>query len=86
MSLYCLAYYPKKFHSCGGAFRQCHVPILQAERVNPNDLPYDLRPLKGFHMLLKREMHITDFMETYSNDSLDDLVCYWKKHKSDKKE
>ena len=79
MSLYCFSYYPDKFHSCGGTFGHYHVPLLAAERVKPDDLPYDMRPLKGFSLLMKGEMKITDFLESYSTGSLDNLMCYYGK-------
>ena len=76
MSLYCFSYYPDKSHSCGGTFGHYHVPLLAAERVKPDDLPYDMRPLKGFSLLMNGEMKSTDFLESYSNGLLDDLICY----------
>lgn len=81
MSLYCFSYYPDKFHSCGGTFGHYHVPLLAAERVKPDDLPYDMRPLKGFSLLMNGEMKSTDFLESYSNGLLDDLICYMRRRK-----
>lgn len=81
MSLYCFGYSPDKSHSCGGTFGHFHVPLLAAERAKPDDLPFDMRPLKGFSLLMKGEMKNTDFLESYSNGQLDDLICYMEKKK-----
>ena len=63
LSLYCFGYSPDKAHSCGGTFGHFHVPLLAAERAKPDDLPFDMRPLKGFSLLMKGEMKNTDFLE-----------------------
>ena len=81
LSLYCFGYSPDKAHSCGGTFGHFHVPLLAAERAKPDDLPFDMRPLKGFSLLMKGEMKNTDFLESYSNGQLDDLICYMEKKK-----
>ena len=81
MSLYCFGYSPDKSHSCGGTFGHFHVPLLAAERAKPDALPFDMRPLKGFSLLMKGEMKNTDFLESYSNGQLDDLICYMEKKK-----
>ena len=86
MALYCLGYHPDKTHSCGGTFGHHHVPLLQAERVKADEMPYNMRPLKGFHFLLTGELQITEFLEAYSNGSLDDLVCFLRRYHPKKKE
>lgn len=79
MSLYCFRYYPDKLHSCGGSFGHYHVPILQAELAKQEDLPENMKPLTALSLLLKGEMKITDFLESYSNGALEDLMFYYGK-------
>lgn len=50
--------------------------LRPAGRVKPDDLPYEMRPLKGFSLLMNGEMKSMDFLESYSNGMLDDLICY----------
>jgi len=38
-----------------------------------------MRPLKGFSLLMKGEMKITEFLESYCTGALDDLMCYYGK-------
>lgn len=79
MSLYCFGYYPDKLHSCGGTYGHAHIPILQAERIRPTELPQEMKPLLAFSLLLKDEMKITDFLESYSNGMLFDLMQYYER-------
>ena len=82
MSLYCFAYCPNKLHSCGGTYGHAHIPILQAERIAPDDLPDDMKPLLALSLMLKGEMKITDFLESYSNGMLPDLMQYYERKKT----
>lgn len=43
---------------------------------NPRSLSFTERPLKGVSMLLKGELMLPAFLESYSNGMLDDLVVY----------
>ena len=79
MSLYCFAYCPNKLHSCGGTYGHAHIPILQAERIAPEDLPDDMKPLLALSLMLKGEMKITDFLESYSNGMLPDLMQHYER-------
>ena len=79
MSLYCFRYYPDKLHSCGGSFGHYHVPILQTEMAKPEDLPENMKPLTALSLMLKGEMKITDFLESYSNGALEELMYYYGK-------
>ena len=81
MSLYCIEYRPDKMHPCGGSFRHAHVQFLGVELVDPRSLPFPERPLRGVSMLLKGEMTLPAFLESYSNGMLDDLVVYGDKKK-----
>jgi hypothetical protein len=55
------------------------VPILQAEMAKADDLPEKMKPLTALSLLLKGEMKITDFLESYSNGALEDLMNYYGK-------
>ena len=79
MSLYCFGYYPDKMHPCGGSFGHYHVPLLQAEMARPEDLSEIMKPLTALSLLLKGELKITDFLESYSNGALEDLMHYYGK-------
>ena len=79
MSLYCFAYCPNKLHSCGGTYGHAHIPILQAERVEPEALSNDMKPLLALSLLLKDKMKITDYLEYYSNGALLDLMQYYER-------
>lgn len=79
MSLYCFGYYPDKLHSCGGSYAHYHVPILQAEMAKAEEMPEKMKPLTALSLLLKGEMKITDFLESYSNGALEDLMNYYGK-------
>lgn len=81
MSMHCMEYRPDKIHPCGGTFCHAHIRILDVELVDPKSLPFTERPLKGLSMLLKGEMMIPAFLESYSNGLLDDLVVYGDKKK-----
>ena len=78
MGLNCIEFYPDKTHSCGGMFGPRNVPVLSAERVKPDDLPLEMRPLTGLHLLLKGKLQLTDFLESYSCGLLDELVSHLK--------
>lgn len=79
MSLYCFGYYPDKLHSCGGSYGHAHIQVLQAERISLAELPQEMKPLLAFSLLLKDEMKITDFLESYSNGMLFDLMQYYER-------
>ena len=79
MSLYCFGYYPDKMHACGGSYGHYHVPILQAEMAKAEEMPEKMKPLTALSLLLKGEMKITDYLESYSNGALEDLMNYYGK-------
>ena len=79
MSLYCLGYYPNTMHSCGGSFGHVHNNILQMELANPADLPNKMKPLLALSLLLKGKMRITDFLESYSNRALPEMMRYYER-------
>lgn len=79
ISLYCFEYSPDSSHSCSGTFGHAHIPLMQAERLQQDVLPCDMRPLIGFSMLMKGEMKNTDFLESYSNGALEELMHYYGK-------
>ena len=79
MSLYCLGYYPNTMHSCGGSFGHVHNNILQMELADPADLPNKMKPLLALSLLLKGKMRITDFLESYSNRALPEMMRYYER-------
>ena len=79
MSLYCFEYAPDQCHSCHGSYGHAHIPILQAERIEESDLPEKYQPLLALSMVLKGKMRVVDFLESYSNGYIDDLMQYRKK-------
>ena len=79
MSLNCFGYYPDEMHSCGGSYGHAHIRILRTERAKPDDLPEEMKPLLALSLLLKGKMRITDFLESYSNRALPDLMEYYER-------
>ena len=79
MQLYCFGYYADDLHSCGGSFGHAHIPILQAELAREENVPDCLKPLLALRLMLRDEMKCTDFLESYSNRSLSDLMKYYKR-------
>lgn len=74
MSLYCIEYSAYPEHSCGGSFPHVHIPILEAELVDIDELPSELKPLKELSRVLKGEVNTVEFIQAYSNNYLDEIV------------
>ena len=79
MSLYCFSFMRDRCHSCQGSYGHEHIPILLAERIEESDLPEGDQPLLALSMVLKGKMRVVDFLESYSNGYIDDLMQYRKK-------
>ena len=78
MQLYCFGYSVCESNPLFGSFDHCHVPILQAEIVRPAELPHVQQPLLALSLLMRGKLRISDFLESYSNGGLVELMKYYR--------
>ena len=76
MQLYCFGYSPRIHNPFEGIFGHYHIPVLEAELANVNDLPKEQQPLLALSLVVQDKMRLSDFLEAYSNGMLNDLMKY----------
>ena len=66
MTLKCVTFEKKEYHSCGGIFIQERFPILRIESATAEELEKCPKELIGFRHLVKDGISAAEFLEEYS--------------------